>query len=44
MNTGKPLAKAQPIGEKAELPSGYRQKRGNFHPFSPKRSISFSQS
>jgi hypothetical protein len=41
---GKPLANVQknhkPIGEKAELLSGYWQKRGNFHPFSLKCHIS----
>jgi hypothetical protein len=30
----------QPIGEKAELPSGYWQKCGNFHPFFLKRRFS----
>jgi hypothetical protein len=30
----------QPIGEEAEFPSGYWQKRGNFHPFSLKGRIS----
>jgi hypothetical protein len=30
----------QPIGEKGEFPSGYWQKRGNFHPFSLKGSVS----
>jgi hypothetical protein len=28
-----PNSRLQPIGEKAELPSGYRQKHSNFHPF-----------
>ncbi len=39
--TGKCLNNTcQPIGEKAELQSSNRQKRGNFHPFSPKRRVS----
>jgi hypothetical protein len=28
-----PKLRLQPIGDKAELPSGYQQKGGNFHPF-----------
>jgi hypothetical protein len=32
----------QLIGDKAELPSGYRLKHGNLHPFSLKRCISVS--
>jgi hypothetical protein len=44
---GKPLGNAQipivsKIGEEAELPSGYWQKCGNFHPFSLKRCVSFN--
>jgi hypothetical protein len=30
-----------PIGEDIELPSGYWQKRGNFHPFSMKQCVCF---
>jgi hypothetical protein len=26
----------QPVGQEAELPSGYQQKRGNFRSFPPK--------
>jgi hypothetical protein len=35
-----PNSRLQPIGEKAELHSGYQKKRGNFDPFSLKRCVS----
>jgi hypothetical protein len=35
-----PNTRNQPIGEQAAFPSGYWQKRGNFHPFSLKDRIS----
>jgi hypothetical protein len=35
-----PNTSCQPIGEEAELPTGYWQKRGNFHPCSLKRCVS----
>jgi hypothetical protein len=42
---GKPLGKCpntsnQPTGQEGEFPSGYWQKRGNFHPFSLKGGVS----
>jgi hypothetical protein len=35
-----PNTRYRPLGEEAELLSGYWQKRGNFHPFSLKHHIS----
>jgi hypothetical protein len=35
-----PNARRQPMGDKAELLSGYWLKHGNFHPFSLKQSVS----
>jgi hypothetical protein len=39
---GKPLGNAQitAVIQKIELPNGYWQKRGNFHPFSMKQYVS----
>jgi hypothetical protein len=36
-----PNSRCHPIGEETELPSGYGQKCGYFHPFSMKKYISF---
>jgi hypothetical protein len=36
----RPNSRCHPIGEEIDLPSGYWQKRGNFHPFSMKQYVS----